>query len=83
MTVSSVVSWRDQPTWRPVSAGRRGAVASGHPLASQAGLDALRRGGHAADAAVAIAATLAVVEPLMCGVGGDGFYLFWSAEERR
>src|ERR1700754_4051646 len=54
--------------------GRNGAVGANHPLATQAGLDALRAGGNAVDAAVAISLTLGVVEPGMSGLGGDGFY---------
>lgn len=64
---------------RPVVAGCHGAVASAHPLATQAGLDVLRSGGNAVDAIVAVAATLNVVEPYMSGVGGTGLLMLHLA----
>ncbi len=69
--------------YRPLIIGRRGAVAANHPLAAQAGLLALRAGGNAVDAAVATALALAVVEPMMSGLGGDGFYLVFEAATGR
>lgn len=66
-------------THRPLIMGRRGAVASNHPVATAAGMDVLRAGGNAADAAVAVSLTLGVVEPHMSGLGGDGFFHAWSA----
>ncbi len=53
-------------------------MSAGHPLAAVAGLDVLRDGGNATDAAVAMAAVLAVVRPHMNGVGGDAFALFYD-----
>jgi len=53
----------------------RGMVSAPHHLAAQAGRDVLRDGGNAVEAAVAVAATLAVVYPHMTGIGGDGFWL--------
>ena len=60
-----------------------GMVTSPHYLASQAGLELLRNGGTAVDAAIAAAATLAVVYPQMCTLGGDGFWLIYNAKKRK
>lgn len=62
---------------------RNGCVASSQPLASSIGVDFLRQGANAADAAVAVAAVLAVTEPCSTGLGGDMFSLYYDAKERR
>ncbi|MEX2531751.1 MAG: gamma-glutamyltransferase family protein [Gemmatimonadota bacterium] len=67
---------------RPEVAGTRGAVVSGHPLASAAGYEVLQAGGNATDAVVTMAAILAVVRPHMNSVGGDAFGLFHFAGSR-
>src|SRR6202035_1556113 len=66
--------------YRPLIAGRRGAVAANHPLAAQAGLMAMRAGGNAVDAAVATALALSVVQPMMSGLGGDASYHVFDAK---
>ena len=69
-------------TGRPPTIAPNGMVASPHALASAAGVDALRAGGSAVDAAIATGAALAVLYPHMTSVGGDAFWLIYDAQAR-
>src|SRR5262249_37271330 len=76
---------RDKPASRNTSSrpavGTKGMISSAHPLATQVGLDILESGGNACAAAVAVATTLNVVEPMMSGMGGFGVTLLYDAEK--
>ncbi|MGK5677980.1 gamma-glutamyltransferase [Actinoplanes sp. URMC 104] len=70
------------PALGPTATGYGGAVSTVDPTATAVGLDVLRHGGNAVDAAVAAAATLGVTEPFSAGIGGGGFFVYYDARKR-
>lgn len=95
LTVAMTVGWALAATAaeRPVGvagkAGRsvtiapHGMVATSHPLAAQVGLDVLKSGGNAVDAAIATSAAMGLMEPMSCGAGGDLFAIVWDAKTQK
>ncbi|MFO0965613.1 MAG: gamma-glutamyltransferase [Gemmataceae bacterium] len=94
MTLSSRAAAQSRPapvrhapqpyqTGRSVTIAPHGMVATSQPLAAQVGLDVLRKGGNAIDAAIATNAAIGLMEPMSCGVGGDLFAIVWDAKTKK
>ncbi|MFZ9127617.1 MAG: gamma-glutamyltransferase, partial [Pseudomonadales bacterium] len=79
-TIAETAHWQIS---KPAVTGKRFMVATQHHLATQAGIDVLRSGGNAVDAAIAAGLMLGVVEPWMSGYGGGGYLLTYQASEDR
>lgn len=80
VAILSVAPLAQTSTWRPVVLSDTGMIASGHALASEAGIRVLKSGGNAVDAAVAAWAVQGLTEPEMTGLGGDMFMLIYLAK---
>src|SRR5438552_1210625 len=68
---------------RSVTMATHGMVATSHPLAAQIGLDILKQGGNAVDAAIATSAAMGLMEPMSCGIGGDLYAMVWDAKTKK
>jgi gamma-glutamyltranspeptidase/glutathione hydrolase len=68
---------------RSVTIAPNGIVAASHPMAAQIGLDVMKKGGNAVDAAIATSAAMGLMEPMSCGIGGDLFAIVWDAKSKK
>src|SRR6266508_4277173 len=68
---------------RSVTIAPHGMVATSQPLAAQIGLEVLKKGGNAIDAAIATNAAMGLMEPTSCGIGGDLYAIVWDAKSQK
>src|SRR5918995_1204652 len=85
---AGLLAAHDRPTGplhktRSAVRAKNGMAATSQPLATAAAIRILQQGGNAIDAAIAANAVLGVVEPMMCGIGGDLFAIVWDAKGRK
>lgn len=83
LAMTLLVSAQSQEWPRSPIIAPHGMVATGQPLAAQIGVDILKKGGSAVDAAVAVNAALGLMEPTSCGIGGDLYAIVWDNKEKK
>src|SRR5262245_54539305 len=87
--MTTLTTAAERPVAVPFKAGRsatvavNGMVATSHPLAAQVGLDVLKKGGNAIDAAIATNAAMGLMEPTSNGIGGDLYAIVWDAKTQK